>query len=76
MNSYGSVGRVSESIYKVLRYMNWISSNDDDNNDMVSSVNCVSGRVSPPLAASVKGANDIIPATGPILCPQSYEPTK
>lgn len=33
MNSYGSVSRVSESIYKLLRYMNWISSNDDSNND-------------------------------------------
>ena len=41
MNSYGSVSRVSESIYKLLRYMNWVSppnvkSNDDtdaDNND-------------------------------------------
>jgi hypothetical protein len=30
MNSYGSVSRVSESIYKLLRYMNWISSNDGD----------------------------------------------
>jgi hypothetical protein len=30
MNSYGSVSRVSESIYKLLRYMNWIS--DDDAN--------------------------------------------
>jgi hypothetical protein len=33
MNSYGSVSRVSESIYKLLRYMNWISSNDDSSND-------------------------------------------
>jgi len=33
MNSYGSVSRVSESIYKLLRYMNWISSNDDSDND-------------------------------------------
>ena len=32
MNSYGSVSRVSESIYKLLRYMNWISSNNDDVN--------------------------------------------
>ena len=30
MNSYGSVSRVSEAIYKILRYMNWVSSNDDD----------------------------------------------
>jgi hypothetical protein len=30
MNSYGSVSRVSESIYKLLRYMNWVSSNDVD----------------------------------------------
>lgn len=30
MNSYGSVSRVSESIYKLLRYMNWISSTDGD----------------------------------------------
>lgn len=30
MNSYGSVSRVSESIYKMLRYMKWISSNDED----------------------------------------------
>jgi hypothetical protein len=30
MNSYGSVSRVSESIYKLLRYMNWVS--DDDAN--------------------------------------------
>ena len=33
MNSYGSVSRVSESIYKLLRYMNWISSNDDSDTD-------------------------------------------
>ena len=38
MNSYGSVSRVSESIYKLLRYMNWVSSNDgykvnDDDDD-------------------------------------------
>jgi hypothetical protein len=33
MNSYGSVSRVSESIYKLLRYMNWISSNGDNDND-------------------------------------------
>ena len=33
MNSYGSVSRVSESIYKLLRYMNWISSNNDNHND-------------------------------------------
>jgi hypothetical protein len=26
MNSYGSVSRVSEAIYKLLRYMNWVSS--------------------------------------------------
>ncbi len=25
MNSYGSVSRVSEAIYKLLRYMNWVS---------------------------------------------------
>ena len=24
MNSYGSVSRVSEAIYKLLRYMNWV----------------------------------------------------
>ncbi len=30
MNSYGSVSRVSESIYKLLRYMNWVSYDDDD----------------------------------------------
>jgi hypothetical protein len=24
MNSFGSVSRVSESIYKLLRYMNWV----------------------------------------------------
>ena len=30
MNSYGSVSRVSESIYKLLRYMNWVSSDDGD----------------------------------------------
>jgi hypothetical protein len=30
MNSYGSVSRVSEAIYKILRYMNWVSYNDDD----------------------------------------------
>jgi hypothetical protein len=33
MNSYGSVSRVSESIYKLLRYMNWFSPNDDSDND-------------------------------------------
>ena len=32
MNSYGSVSRVSEAIYKLLRYMNWVSSNDDTTN--------------------------------------------
>jgi hypothetical protein len=48
MNSYGSVSRVSESIYKLLRYMNWVSSNDgykvndddddddDDDNDAIA----------------------------------------
>jgi hypothetical protein len=30
MNSYGSVSRVSESIYKLLRYMNWVSGDDND----------------------------------------------
>ena len=30
MNSYGSVSRVSEAIYKLLRYMNWVSSSNDD----------------------------------------------
>jgi hypothetical protein len=30
MNSYGSMSRVSESIYKILRYMNWISSSNDE----------------------------------------------
>ena len=42
MNSYGSVSRVSESIYKILRYMKWISSNDEDDdakNDDANSVN-------------------------------------
>jgi hypothetical protein len=38
MNAYGSVSRVSESIYKLLRYMNWVSKdnkngNPDNNND-------------------------------------------
>lgn len=40
MNAYGSVSRVSESIYKLLRYMNWVSlpddakdANTDDKND-------------------------------------------
>lgn len=28
MNAYGSVSRVSESIYKLLRYMNWWGSKD------------------------------------------------
>jgi hypothetical protein len=28
MNSYGSVSRVSEAIYKLLRYMNWVSSSN------------------------------------------------
>jgi hypothetical protein len=27
MNSIGSVSRVSESIYKFLRYMNWVDAN-------------------------------------------------
>lgn len=38
MNSYGSMSRVSESIYKFLRYMNWVddsptavNENDDTN---------------------------------------------
>jgi hypothetical protein len=31
MNAYGSVSRVSESIYKLLRYMNWFSLPDDAN---------------------------------------------
>jgi len=31
MNSYGSVSRVSESIYKLLRYMNWIDDSSNDN---------------------------------------------
>jgi hypothetical protein len=33
MNAYGSVSRVSESIYKLLRYMNWVSLPDDANPD-------------------------------------------
>lgn len=33
MNAYGSVSRVSESIYKLLRYMNWFSLPDDANPD-------------------------------------------
>jgi hypothetical protein len=35
MNAYGSVSRVSESIYKLLRYMNWWESKDtkDDTKD-------------------------------------------
>jgi hypothetical protein len=33
MNSYGSVSRVSESIYKLLRYMNWIDTGDNDSNN-------------------------------------------
>jgi hypothetical protein len=46
MNSYGSVSRVSESIYKLLRYMNWVSSNDgykvndDDNDDDNDAISC------------------------------------
>jgi hypothetical protein len=28
MNSFGSVSRVSESIYKLLRYMNWVDNAD------------------------------------------------
>jgi len=39
MNSYGSVSRVSESIYKLLRYMNWFSSNDDSDNNNKNSNN-------------------------------------
>lgn len=30
MNAYGSVSRVSESIYKLLRYMNWVSNDTKD----------------------------------------------
>jgi hypothetical protein len=33
MNSYGSVALVSQSIYKLLRYMNWFS-NDDATDDL------------------------------------------
>ena len=32
MNAYGSVSRVSESIYKLLRYMNWVSLPENDAN--------------------------------------------
>ena len=32
MNSYGSVALVSQSIYKLLRYMNWVSNDDVDAN--------------------------------------------
>jgi hypothetical protein len=35
MNSYGSMSRVSESIYKMLRYMNWVPvSESDDTNEL------------------------------------------
>ena len=37
MNSYGSVSRISEAIYKILHYMNWFSSTDK--NDEVNSEN-------------------------------------
>jgi len=37
MNSYGSVSRVSESIYKLLRYMNWIDTGDSDNDNKTGS---------------------------------------
>ena len=33
MNSYGSVALVSQSIYKLLRYMNWFSNDETDNVD-------------------------------------------
>jgi hypothetical protein len=39
MNSYGSVSRVSESIYKLLRYMNWIDTGDNDSNNNKNSNN-------------------------------------
>lgn len=39
MNSYGSVSRVSESIYKLLRYMNWIDTGDNDNDNKNSNNN-------------------------------------
>lgn len=29
MNSYGSVALVSQSIYRVLHYLNWFSNGDD-----------------------------------------------
>jgi len=34
MNAYGSVSRVSESIYKLLRYMNWWSKDLKDLKDL------------------------------------------
>lgn len=36
MNSYGSVALVSQSIYKLLRYMNWFSNDDIDANRRVN----------------------------------------
>jgi hypothetical protein len=38
MNSYGSVSLVSRAIYKVLRYMNWFSEEED---------NCIASPASP-----------------------------
>ena len=39
MNSYGSVALVSQSIYKLLRYMNWFSNDDIDDVDANRRVN-------------------------------------
>ena len=33
MNSYGSVALVSQSIYKLLRYMNWFANDCNDDVD-------------------------------------------
>jgi len=40
MNSYGSVSRVSEVIYKILRYMNFFQDSENENGSGSSNARC------------------------------------
>jgi len=40
MNSYGSVSRVSELIYKILRYMNFFQASEDGPDGPESNARC------------------------------------
>ena len=51
MNSYGSVALVSQSIYKLLRYMNWFSNDETDDVD----ANHTPSQIKPDLSSGTIG---------------------